>query len=222
MHNNLKDYKQKEIQYFIIANLLVIFTFSTRIDSILYINNYRSLINLAPLIGGMGIIYVYFIILDSVISTNIKNLLVFLGNSRLPGNTIFNKLYSKKYKDFRISIEKLQLFYKDTWNEINEDGNITQNNKFYSFYKNVKNDDLIFYSNKNYLLMRDMNVISFLFMIFYPFIFLLIHFVFYNGWVQMFFVILWVMTLYASHSTGYKFAKNVLISNYYNKEMDDN
>ncbi|MCT3574552.1 MULTISPECIES: hypothetical protein [Lactobacillaceae] len=213
--NNLKIYKTKEVQYFICANAIIITLFSTKISHKYFVNNYDFIFSLFTFLGSMGIIYIYSNILDSVMSTRIKNVLVFGNMNKMPGNTALTKLFYGNYSDFRVSKINLQKFYKNIWKEINQNSQdkLYQNKKWYALYTAVRNENIIFFSNSNYLLTRDISVLSIVFVIFYP-LMSKFPYIYYNYKVHIYFIIIWIITTYAAHKTGEKFANNVLVENY--------
>lgn len=215
--NNLKNYKNKELQYFIYTNLLIITLFSTKISHKFFINNYDFILSLFTFLANMGIVYTYSNILDSILPTNIKNILVFGKTTKIPGNKAITKVFNKNYSDPRVSTTKLRDFYQDTWNEIvqkKHHNELYQNKKWYNLYISVRNESIIFFSNSNYLLARDISVLSILFVIFYPFM-QIFPYIYYNYILHIYFVFIWILTIFAAHETGKKFANNVLIENYY-------
>lgn len=213
--NNLKNYKIKEIQYFICANSIIITLFSTKISHKYFVNNYDFVFSVFTFLGSMGIIYIYSNILDSVLSTKVKNILVFGKIAKMPGNKALTKLFYKNYSDFRVSTINLQRFYKNTWKEINQNSQdeLYQNKKWYALYIAVRNESIIFFSNSNYLLTRDISVLSIVFVISYPFL-PRFPYIYYNYKVHIYFIVIWIIATYAAHKTGEKFANNVLIENY--------
>lgn len=219
---DLKKYKTKDIPYFICANSIIIILFSTKISHKYFVDNYDFIFSLFTFFGNMGVIYIYMNILDSILSTDVKNILVFGRITNLPGNKALSKLFCGNYSDPRVSTIGLKKFYKITWCEIekNKQDELYQNKKWYEQYIAVKNESIIFFSNSNYLLARDISVLSIVFVIFYP-IMLMFPYIYYNYKVHIYFIINWIVTTYSAHKAGEKFANNVLIENYIKGENNE-
>ncbi|USS85657.1 hypothetical protein M3M35_03220 [Fructilactobacillus myrtifloralis] len=221
--NNLKDYKHKDVQYFIFANAIIIILFSTKFSSNSLSKNYqlyKIIVGLFSTFGNLGIIYIYSIILDDMIPTKFKNLLVFGKETKLPGNNIFTKLFSGNYKDYRVSSKNMQNFYKKIGKKINNRSDpMIENHEWYKIYSKVKNEDIVFFSNSDYLLARDLTVVSIIFCILYC-LFPLLPFVFYNYKVHIFLFCMFILTRCITLILGYKFTNNVLVENYIRKRND--
>lgn len=221
--DNLKKYKSKELQYFIFANSLIIILFSVNINTKTFKNNYDFIFEILTFLGNMGIIYIYSIILDSLIPTKVKNYLVFGSIKKLSGNLAFTKLFNKGHSDYRVSTTALRNFYRKDWENIklNSQEPLCENKTWYLLYSQVKEEQMIFHSNSNYLLTRDMSIVALFFFIGYFFTPIL-PYVYYNYKVHLYFVLLWCTTIYSAHKTGEKFANNVLIINYLLKKEKTN
>lgn len=182
-------------------------------------NNYSIIIQIIPLLLSSGVIYIFINLADNLITTNIKLFLIFIKQSNTPGNLAFNRMFNKKFKDNRLSRKKLISFYKSDWKKIKKHSkdSMYENTVWYKVYNKVKNESLVFYSNRNYLLMRDVNIISLMLLINYFFIKIYPN-TLYNYKLHIYFFVIWIVTLLATHNAGKKFANNVLIANCRKKE----
>ena len=105
--NNLKDYRDKELKLYIIANIFLILAICngesyTEADKVInYIKNINEFLNLSLILGFLSIITFLF---DSIYSSNAKSkLLNIFGIIKEPGEKIFTKLLNNNYKDNRIN-----------------------------------------------------------------------------------------------------------------------
>ena len=160
---NIKDYRNKELTWYIIANILILFCmlsgFNLNITS--EVSSTAEIVNKVLGISVFsGIIYVFVFILDSIFDSTTKKYIVNL-KFKLPGQVVFNNLKNKKYKDIRFTLEDVENKYKDIYdnmpNEKKEKCNY-ENKNWYNIYKKHKDDKMIFISNRDYLLSRDMNI----------------------------------------------------------------
>ena len=112
--NNLKDYRENELKQYVIANALVfllVHGFINFADT----ENIKLVQGIVSLLGTTllaSTIYIFTILVDSVIDDKIKNRLVNLYFMKLPGEYIFTEIKNKN-KDIRFTTSMaLQDVYK--------------------------------------------------------------------------------------------------------------
>lgn len=153
---NIKDYKDKEINMYIlgIVFLYVYISNSFRIDNdkIMYIN---QLIGTAL---SSGIIYLFTYLSDAIVSSYFKDKIIYLfGIISKPGGCVFSNI-QKNCKDDRISKEKANKIYKDIYANMPKDANERkkyENSKWYDIYSKHREEKMIQISNREYLMTRD-------------------------------------------------------------------
>lgn len=164
--NNIKDYRNKELKLYMIANVLIILATSENISyneitgNTDYIKKIIELLNISLISGFMSIIT---FLLDSLYSSNIKSKLLNLFDIiPEPGERIFSNIFSNKYKDHRIDINDARIEYNDIkvgmQSLIKKEKKIYENTQWYKIYHKYRNQDMIFISNKDYLLCRDIYI----------------------------------------------------------------
>ena len=112
---NIKDYRNKELTWYIIANILILFCmlsgFNLNITS--EVSSTAEIVNKVLGISVFsGIIYVFVFILDSIFDSTTKKYIVNL-KFKLPGQVVFSNLKNKKYKDIRFTLEDVENKYKE-------------------------------------------------------------------------------------------------------------
>ena len=122
-------------------------------------------------------LYVYVFILDSIIPSQLKYKICYLFFFRQPGYSIFSKIkYSKTICiDSRFTKEDVLKLYADIYNKIDNTFNNSnskvngeiENASWYRIYSKYRNDGMIFTSNRDYLLCRDLCIMTILILIFY-------------------------------------------------------
>lgn len=158
--NNIKDYREKEQKMYIVANICVLILLSNMTyntcDSILCIAILVKLVNLSLLSSA---IYIFAFLTDALFSSNTKMRLLYLGG-RLPGETIFTSLRSEN-KDLRFTTDHLVEKYKEIYAGMpsNMDERYRyENEQWYNIYNRHRDVDMIFVSNRDYLLCRDLYI----------------------------------------------------------------
>lgn len=165
MVNTYKEYRNKELKYFVIAEIgmYVLLNYKNDFPQLLTTNSFFTTLISSP------ILYFYCLTLDVVIPRNLKNAFcLYINKDNLhmffqsPGRTIFTLLKDNKVKDMRIDKFKVQTKYSDTFELIErcqtskyEKQNSIWYQKKSNLEKNGKNAKLET-MEKEYLLFRDM------------------------------------------------------------------
>lgn len=153
---NIKDYKNKEINMYILG---VIFLYLCISNSFNLDNN--NMINVNQLIKttlSSGIIYLFTYLSDAIISSYFKDKIIYLfGIIKKPGEWIFSNI-KNNCKDDRIYSEKANQKYKDIYLNMPKEKNKRkkyENSEWYAIYSNYRNETMIEISNREYLMTRD-------------------------------------------------------------------
>lgn len=161
--NNIKDYREKELKNYVIGNILVLLIFSGSIQSVIIwgIENsydvWGTIIESALL---SSILYIYVFIIDAVISGDTKFNICYFGKEKMPGYTIFSDMKTK-LKDDRFSQEDVMSKYKEIYANMPETNKRKyENNNWYKLYDGCKDESKIYTSHKDYLLCRDLYMVT--------------------------------------------------------------
>lgn len=166
---NIKDYREKELKTFVIANILVILSLNGLItfNSILEENNYMKLL-IAIINSSLfaSIIYTLVTVCDCMVSSELKRYIVFWWYP-MPGETIFSDIKIDS-KDRRfISAEAIES-YKDIYNNLPSEKNARrqyENSKWHDLLRKHESETKVLIAHRDYLMCRDMTTII-VFMIF--------------------------------------------------------
>lgn len=218
MINTYKEYRNKELKYFLITEILMFILLNYRKD-------FEQLMNQNSLISiflSSPILYFYCLILDNVVPKNLKNAFSFYLNKdcmpmffQLPGRTIFSKLKENKIKDLRIDKIKVQQKYRDIFECIKENKATyeMQNSKWlqmkYDLEKHQKNAKLEI-AEKEYLLFRDMLSMHILFSVLF-YIFHLIRIVNFTNLTFVYIVVAYFVLFLCVRTTSSKFVYEVIV-----------
>ncbi|WP_303804695.1 hypothetical protein [Ruminococcus flavefaciens] len=179
----MKEYRKEELRNYVIGNVLFIITLSGIFDSV-FDNNINDITDIIHLLFESAllssIIYIYIYIVDSMIPYFIKEKIALFPINK-PGSVVFKSIVKKKkgYNDDRFTIDEVKDKYKDILkevektekainkeynqkkkNDLKRDIKKYQNSKWFSIYIKHKDDNAVFTTQKDFLLNRDMNVIT--------------------------------------------------------------
>ena len=182
---DLKDYRNIELKYYVVANVAIIMClYGFSFEEI-------SIENIVAEIVKIGlfsyILYVYIFIIDSIIPSQLKYRICYLFIFKQPGCSIFTQIRNGKV-DPRFTREDAMTLYADIFSKIDREQQIEQqreqqreqieqndkrkreqveNSAWYRIYSKYRDDDMIFTSNRDYLLCRDLCIATVLILIFY-------------------------------------------------------
>lgn len=161
---NLKDYTKDELAKYVLVNCIVLLLISgdLKMDA-------AQTFNAVDLLGGklfnvaviVFIMYIYTFILNSMISDVCRKRLVWF-RSPMPGEVIFKEIRESSV-DKRFTSEKVRQVFSEIYSEAErfereENRREYENQEWYRIYSEIKEDSMVFYSNREYLLLRDMYI----------------------------------------------------------------
>ena len=168
--NDIKDYRNNELKNYVIGNILLVLYFSSIFDNLFTLdinsnlNIWKTLIESALV---SSIIYVF--LLDSLIPGDIKQKVAYFHIGKLPGYTIFTKM-KQNNKDDRFThadiVKKYASIYSNMPVGKKEKGKY-ENAQWYKIYNNYKNESKILIANRDFLLSRDLTIITIMLIIIY-------------------------------------------------------
>lgn len=219
MVNTYKEYRNKELKYFLISEIGMFILLNYR-------NDFSQLLTKNTLIATLissPILYFYCLIIDIIVPRNLKNAFsLYLNKECLPsffqspGRLIFRLLKDNKTKDMRIDKLKVKTKYEYVFKliENNQSENYElQNSIWYQIKTNlVKNDKNIKLdiSEKEYLLFRDMMSMHIVLSLLY-FVFHLIGIVNFVDLTFNYIAITYLILFFCVRSTSKKFVIEVIV-----------
>lgn len=162
--NNLKNYRNNELKSYVIGNILLILclheTFCVAAASTTDI--LKVLISIVESAIFSSIIYIYVFLVDASFSNSFKQKVVFFPFMKAPGYTIFSRM-QKKLKDNRFTIEDVREKYKEIYQNMpmeKKKRQLYENAQWYKIYQRYQNKPKILIAQRDYLLCRDITVIT--------------------------------------------------------------
>lgn len=168
MAKNLKDYREKELKFYVVGNVLVMMLLTNSLvtfyEDTSAVNAVNSLLGIGKdffsLATIMSLVYVFVFIFDSLIPGHIKDWICSIPCGELPGKTIFDKIKSGEIKDVRFTQVQAQRKYCQIYEELEklsgEERKRYSNSAWYKIYQAIENEPKIFTANRDYLLCRDL------------------------------------------------------------------
>ena len=221
----IKDYREKELKMYIIANILMIVFLSNIFDfsnkAILIENEWLNfsikLINSALM---SSVIYIFAFLSDSLFSSAIKSNLLYLGR-KLPGEKSFSNL--KKSKDPRITLNLINNKYDEIYRNMpvgEKEKQAYQNACWYKIYSKYRNNPMIYIANRDYLLCRDMYISTIIIIIGYIVFSLLVHTFEFSCRCFFYLIFMLIITNVAANVKSVRFVFNTIVYDIHNQETD--
>lgn len=220
----MKEYRKNELKNYVIGNILVIILFSGVMDLIYahFGNDIDVLKNVVSILLGSAllssVLYIYVYILDSMVPSKFKDAFVYFLSGR-PGDTIF-EIILRPGVDARFTSDEAKEKYKDFYVELNQLTNEKkkrlQNSKWYRIYQSVEADETVRLSQQDFLLNRDMCIISIIMLFLYVVLTLFCSVFSVKMTVVVWIVIEIIVTKFAAMSKAKRFALNVITKDIHN------
>ena len=213
--NNLKNYRDNELKWYILAYLFLIvwvcnltWLENSDIDSISKVEKLAASVLLSGIICSLSFVF------DSIYSAQLKDRLVFFRRSLKPGDTIFSRIKKCTIKDDRISVEKACKQYADIINALPSEKKEKyqyENNQWYCIYARNKEDPSVGWTHRDSLLCRDLYIATItLFML--TVVAMIVHMLSYSNILIGYLLIMLVLTNIAARNKAHRFVNSVISS----------
>lgn len=212
---NLKDYREKELKWYILANVLIILFIQDLFQVNDIFNNSKNVEIILTLLGSTVLTVAFFcfiLVTESLFSSNTKTIVLNLGIFRQPGEIIFSELKNRNY-DIRFTKEQVFEKFKDIYNKLPEDKNDRykyENSQWYSIFNKHRSHDMIMMSNREYLLCRDIYISNISLVIIYLIASFWLKIILFNYKYLIFLAIMLIITNIGTRQKAKRYAYNVI------------
>lgn len=212
--NNIKEYRRDELKSYVIGNILLFLFLSGVLDTAVFaeLNNYYNLFGVIVQSAIFSsVIYIYVFLLDSIIPGNYKFQIAYLPFGKMPACTIFSEM-EKSIKDNRFTQEEALKKYAEIYEKMPEDEverDNYENSRWYSIYKKYENVEKIYIANKDFLLCRDITIITLMLAILYG-CSCVLHLLPFSWEIIVLLIVEYVITNAAMRGKGKRLAYNVI------------
>ncbi|NLM71850.1 MAG: hypothetical protein GX181_07830 [Synergistaceae bacterium] len=156
----MKDYRTNELKWYVWAYVLVLMSTSKpRIATCASDYQFQYFDMLLTSAFFAGAISALAFVFDSLYTERAKRTLLCFGVLPLPGETIFTRISKEKIKDIRFDVNKAQIAYTDIIAGLpssKKERERYENEKWYSLFRQYKDDPMVKGSHRDFLLSRDL------------------------------------------------------------------
>lgn len=165
---DMKDYRRNELKFYVFGNIVMILLFSGFLDSIVGQQDSSNIIVVIKTLLGSSVVfslvYVYTYIIDSFIPANLKDGIIYFLFGR-PGDTVFSDIRNNN-KDSRFTKEQAMSLYDEIYKRMNalvSDKKALknfENSSWFKIYRKHQSDGSVETAQKDFLLNRDMCIMT--------------------------------------------------------------
>lgn len=209
----MKDYREKELKMYILACVLLLICLTRGYS--LQMETGEKIVAISTVIDtslASGCIYMFVYISDALFSSEIKDKIVSLfGLIKKPAYSVFSNI-EKNDLDDRFLKDEVTKPYKDIYVNMPEDekqADLYQNANWYKIYSKNRDVSMIYSSNRDYLLCRDMFISTISLLVIYMLSIVVKLFEF-NIIYVLFLVAMLFVNLWTTHIKAKRFVYNVI------------
>lgn len=213
---DIKDYRDKELKLYALANIFVII-YIEKIITIggLLNQNDKSMILFVTIVNSalfLSILYIFVLLSDCLFSESIKNKIIYFGG-HLPGETIFSRM-KIKVKDIRFTqqqvLERYKIIYDNMPNQRHSKYRY-ENVAWYTIYSRYKDNKMVYVSNRDYLVCRDMASSTVVILILYSIFSVALQLIPFKIECVIYLAVMFIVTNVATRTKGERMVNNVII-----------
>lgn len=209
----MKDYREKELKMYILACVLLLICLTKGYS--IQMDTGNKIVAISAVIDttlASSCIYIFVYISDALFSSDIKDKIVSLfGLIKKPAYLVFSNIKNGNVDD-RFLKEDAMIKYKDIYTNMPEDKKqayLYQNAKWYKIYSKNRDVAMIYSSNRDYLLCRDM-FISTISLLFWYILSSVVGFFEFNIIYLLFLFVMLFVNLLTTHIKARRFVYNVI------------
>lgn len=213
---DIKDYRDKELKLYALANIFVIIYIEKiiTIDGLLNQNDKSTalFVTIFNSVLFLSILYIFVLLSDSLFSESMKNRIIYFWG-HLPGETVFSRM-KIKVKDIRFTQQQVQERYKSIYDSMpsqRENKYRYENSAWYTIYSRHRENKMVYISNRDYLVCRDMTSSTVVILILYSIFSVALQLIPFKIECVIYLVIMFIVTNIATRTKGERMVNNVII-----------
>lgn len=214
--DDIKNYRDKELKLYALANIFVIIyiekiiTIEGLIDS-----NDKLMTLLVTVINSalfLSILYIFVLLFDSIFSANMKTRIIYFWG-HLPGETVFSRM-KNKVNDIRFTRNQVLEQYKIIYENmpiLRTDRYKYENSVWYGIYNKYRENKMVYNSNRDYLICRDMVSSTVVILILYTIFSVVMELIPFKMECIIYLLVMYLVTNIAARVKGKRMVNNVII-----------
>lgn len=217
----MKDYREKELKMYILACVLLLICLTKGYS--IQLETGEKIVAISAVIDttlASGCIYMFVYISDALFTSSIKDKLVSLfGLIKKPAYTVFSDIEKKTVDDRFLRIEAITR-YENVYSNMPDDkkqAELYQNANWYKIYSQNRDVSMIYASNRDYLLCRDMFISTISLSVLYI-ISIMVKLFEFNVFYILFLIAMLCVNLLTTHIKARRFVYNVIAYDLTNRD----
>ena len=213
---DIKDYRDKELKLYALANIFVIIYIEKiiTIEGLLNQNDKSTALFVTIFNSALflSILYIFVLLSDSLFSESIKNKMIYFWG-HLPGETVFSRM-KIKVKDIRFTQQQVLEQYKSIYDNMpsqRENKYRYENAAWYTIYSRYRDNKMVYVSNRDYLICRDMTSSTVVILILYSIFSVALQLIPFKIECVIYLAVMFILTNVATRTKGDRMINNVII-----------
>ena len=206
----MKAYRSKELPHYIVGNVVILLVLLNPSRS----KDYIKEIGIAAALSAT--LYVYTFILDALLSKQVKIVLTYGSEYRLPGYKVFDDIL--KNRDIRYDAAVAKEQYANVYEVMDaltgKERAKYENTIWYTIYKKLSGDKAVEATQSDYLLCRDLNICTLSICVIYLLVvvlfWLVMGVILFNAWFLLILGIEWIVTNISMRNKAIRFVHTVI------------
>lgn len=223
--DDIKNYRDKELKLYALANIFVIIyiekiiTIEGLIDS-----NDKLMTLLVTVLNSalfLSILYIFVLLFDSLFSANMKTRIIYFWG-HLPGETVFSRM-KNKVNDMRFTQNQVLEQYKTIYENmpiLRTDRYKYENSVWYGIYNKYRENKMVYNSNRDYLICRDMVSSTVVILILYTIFSVVMELIPFKMECIIYLLVMYFVTNIATRVKGERMVNNVIICDIQNNNKN--
>lgn len=209
----MKDYREKELKFYLIGNVIVILFLSLHMNPIMFLRTDYYQLTVTVLSSALvsAALYSFVFVFDSVLPMEWKPMIAAFSLS-LPGESIWTDI-SKETKDKRFTSREIKKKYTEIYTNMPQEKKEQfkyQNKRWYEIYTKVQKNPKVELEQKDYLLCRDLNCCNLVMLLFYVIFCFLVEAITFSWNVIIYLLFMYILLAFATRNKGLRFVKTVI------------
>lgn len=227
MQSHMKEYRKNELKYYVIGNILILLLMEGMFDGLMAKVSNDAVDIIETLLGSAingSIVYIYTFLLDSFMPSKAKDAIAYFPTGR-PGDYIFTEI-EQRCPDARFTKQQVHNKYSDVYkriyslqaNDEKEELRKYQNSEWYKIYKKNQDDESVYTSQHDFLLIRDMGSMTIMIVALYIAM-VVLGLISFDGRVVAFFIVEFLLSNFATKNKAKRFVYNVIATDLSQKRV---
>ncbi len=163
----MKNYREKELKYLLLAYLILFSILCTPLSVSISLCDVATILTSIENIALSFVLTLFTFLCDGLIDSRVKDCAITLSFPAKSGKNIFSRIKNQEVQDWRFTQDEALLRYNEIISAFPHDAQEREsyeNSKWYQIYLTHQKEGQVFQSQQDYLLCRDLYMLTIIFL----------------------------------------------------------